>query len=79
MNLNPSQVAAVPTKEAFEDAIDSYFVTSEVSTGKYDDDEWITCRSQFRNNRVCGKQFRKLGDFIKHLERANVHKTIEEE
>lgn len=75
---SPNQVAQM-ANEILDTGIDSYFVEEDIATGKYDDDDIITCRTQFKNNRICGRKFRNMGDFIKHLRQANVHKKLMEE
>ena len=74
----PTQTAQA-VNEILDSGIDSYFVEEDIATGKYDDDDIIVCRTQFKNNRICSKKFRNMGDFIKHLRQANVHKKLMEE
>lgn len=60
--------------DPFDNAIESIFVEEPVQTSKYSENEPIICRHPFAgNNRVCGRTYKSLGKFIRHLEKPNVH------
>ena len=62
--------------EAFdtrEDVMPSIYITENASTAKYDDSEMIVCRAPLGNNHICGKRYRNLPSFVRHLEKPNIH------
>lgn len=59
--------------DPFADAMESFYVEEQTSTAKYGDDDLIVCRSPYANRRICGKTYSTLGNFIRHLEKPNVH------
>lgn len=55
------------------EVIESVFNEDNTSFGKYGEDDPIVCRSPLGNNHICGKRYRNLPNFIRHLEKPNIH------
>lgn len=55
-------------------AVPSIYLTENSSTAKYDDSEMIVCRAPLGNNHICGKRYRNLPTFVRHLEKPSVHR-----
>lgn len=55
------------------EVIESAYNIKASSTAKYTDNDMIVCRAPLGNNHICGKRYRQLGSFVRHLEKPNVH------
>lgn len=56
-----------------EDSVPSIFITDNAIDAKYSDRIMIVCRAPLGNNHICGKRYRNLPTFVRHLEKPNVH------